>query len=190
MRYILSTFWIFTTGGGPSAHLCFRHFPDPNCFMIWNHAVWNQRHLSLPTAVASVNTTRAETKIQFWRNFHHWLHWKLSFWKPALQPVMEIPPKWHHFRFSATMAHPSKTGWHQLYGITHWSQQRVDSGQQRLPTGVLIDWLSNWVIIHCSNSKGAKRKICLKNSIQFKKTLLPHTTLYSTYRHKIWYTTI
>ena len=26
--------------------------------------------------------------------------------------------------------------------------------------------------------------------IQFKRTLLPHKTLYSTYRHKIWYTTI
>ena len=37
----------------------------------------------------------------FWRNFHHWLHWKLSFWQLPVQPVMIISSKWRHFRFSA-----------------------------------------------------------------------------------------
>ena len=36
----------------------------------------------------------------FWRNFHHWLHWKLSFWQLPVQPVMIISSKWRHFRFS------------------------------------------------------------------------------------------
>ena len=36
----------------------------------------------------------------FWRNFHHWLHWKLSFWQLSVQPVMKISSKWRHFRFS------------------------------------------------------------------------------------------
>ena len=36
----------------------------------------------------------------FWRNFHHWLHWRLSFWQLAVQPVMKISSKWRHFRFS------------------------------------------------------------------------------------------
>ena len=36
----------------------------------------------------------------FWWNFHHWLHWKLSFWQLSVQPVMKISSKWRHFRFS------------------------------------------------------------------------------------------
>ena len=41
-----------------------------------------------------------ETKMSsFWRNFHHWLHWKLSFWQLPVQPVMIISSKWRHFRF-------------------------------------------------------------------------------------------
>ena len=43
-----------------------------------------------------------ETKMSsFWRNFNHWLHWKLSFWQLPVQPVMKISSKWRHFRFSA-----------------------------------------------------------------------------------------
>ena len=42
-----------------------------------------------------------ETKmLSFWRNFNHWLHWKLSFWQLSVQPVMKISSKWRHFRFS------------------------------------------------------------------------------------------
>ena len=46
-----------------------------------------------------------ETKMSsFWRNFNHWLHWKLSFWQLPVQPVMKISSKWRHFRFSALYA--------------------------------------------------------------------------------------
>ena len=42
-----------------------------------------------------------ETKMSsFWRNFNHWLHWKLSFWQLPVQPVTKISSKWRHFRFS------------------------------------------------------------------------------------------
>ena len=42
-----------------------------------------------------------ETKMSsFWWNFHHWLHWKLSFWQLSVQPAMKISSKWRHFRFS------------------------------------------------------------------------------------------
>ena len=45
--------------------------------------------------------TDTETKMSsFWRNFHHWLHWKLSFWQLSVQPMMKISSKWRHFRFS------------------------------------------------------------------------------------------
>ena len=36
----------------------------------------------------------------FWRNFHHWLHRKLSFWQLSVQSVIKISSKWQHFRFS------------------------------------------------------------------------------------------
>ena len=47
------------------------------------------------------NSNTTETKMSsFWWNFHHWLHWKLSFWQLSVQPVMKISSKWRHFRFS------------------------------------------------------------------------------------------
>ena len=36
----------------------------------------------------------------FWRNLHHRLHWKLSFWQLPVQQMMAISSKWGHFRFS------------------------------------------------------------------------------------------
>ena len=36
----------------------------------------------------------------FWRNFHHWLHRKLSKWQLSVQSVIKISSKWQHFRFS------------------------------------------------------------------------------------------
>ena len=51
----------------------------------------------------SISVVFTETKMSsFWRNFHHWLHWKLSFWQLSVQPVMKISSKWRHFRFSVT----------------------------------------------------------------------------------------
>ena len=42
-----------------------------------------------------------DTKIlSFWRNLHHWLHWKLSKWQLSVQSLMKISSKWQHFRFS------------------------------------------------------------------------------------------
>ena len=38
--------------------------------------------------------------MSFWRNFHHWLHWKLSFWQLSVQAVMKISSKWRHFHFN------------------------------------------------------------------------------------------
>ena len=38
--------------------------------------------------------------LSFWRNFRHWLHWKLSFWQLSVQPMTKILPKWLHLRFN------------------------------------------------------------------------------------------
>ena len=35
--------------------------------------------------------------MSFGQNFHHWLHWKLSFWQLPVQAVMEILSKWQPF---------------------------------------------------------------------------------------------
>ena len=38
--------------------------------------------------------------LSFCWNFHHRLHWKLSFWQLPVQSVMKILSKWQHFCFS------------------------------------------------------------------------------------------
>ena len=49
----------------------------------------------------NAKVTITETKMSsFWQNFHHWLHWKLSFWQLPMQPLMKVSSKWQHFHFS------------------------------------------------------------------------------------------
>ena len=65
--------------------------------------VINRKHIVQPTGSALMPQpdSNTETKMSsFWRNFHHWLHWKLSFWQLPVQPVMNISSKWRLFRFS------------------------------------------------------------------------------------------
>ena len=48
--------------------------------------------------------------------------------------ILETPLAAHYWsqRLNhSPMTHPSKTVWHQLSGIIHWLQERVDSGQER-----------------------------------------------------------
>ena len=35
-----------------------------------------------------------KTKMSFWRNFTHWLHWKLSFWQFPVQPMIKFSSNW------------------------------------------------------------------------------------------------
>ena len=49
--------------------------------------------------VAYTSTT-LKRKCHIDESFHHWLHWKLSFWQLPVQPVMKMSWKWIHFRFS------------------------------------------------------------------------------------------
>ena len=58
------------------------------------------RMLSLEMLVAIVFSFTETKMSSFWRNLHHWLHWKLSKWQLSVQPVMKISSKWQHFRFS------------------------------------------------------------------------------------------
>ena len=77
---------------------------------------------SLPNA--QFNT---ETKMSsFWRNFNHWLHWKLSFWQLPVQPVMKISSKWRHFRFSER-EHQSSAAHAFVRGIHRWSPRGFPS---------------------------------------------------------------
>ena len=65
--------------------------------------LWNIIWSALPTWCKSDNSdwvrwqhkAAAKTAAQmlFWRNFHHWLHWKLSLWQLSVQPVMKILSK-------------------------------------------------------------------------------------------------
>ena len=62
------------------------------CFYLW---YWR---CLVPKVVRLVT----ETEMSFCRNFHHWLHRKLSFWQLPVQPVMEISLKWRHFHFGVS----------------------------------------------------------------------------------------
>ena len=68
----------------------------------------------------------------FWWNFHHWLHWKLSFWQLQVQPLMKILPKWWHFRFS---------GWRHVASlivvIIVWNDGLLSFGPKPLPQPML-----------------------------------------------------
>ena len=52
-----------------------------------------------PTCNVAIAYTETEMS-SFWRNFHHWLHRKLSKWQLSVQSVIKISSKWQHFRFS------------------------------------------------------------------------------------------
>ena len=101
----------------------------------WNQGPRASMTPPSPTAVASVHTTRAETKMSsFWRNCHHWLHWKMSFWFGNLRCSQWW--KFHTHDNISVSVQPwcirKKMGGHQLYCMTHWSQQRVGSGRYKL----------------------------------------------------------
>ena len=71
-----------------------------------------------------------ETKMSsFWRNFNHWLHWKLSFWQLPVQPVMKISSKWRHFRFSVWWLNRMVTK-----GVL--KQDNIDDGRFTIPDRV------------------------------------------------------
>ena len=62
--------------------------------------IWTEIH-TFSFKKMDLKMSSTETKMSsFWRNFHHWLHWKLSFWQLPVQPVMNISSKWRLFRFS------------------------------------------------------------------------------------------
>ena len=93
-------------------------------------------------------TLDTETKMSFWRNFHHWLHWKLSFWQLPVQPVMNISSKWRLFRFS---------GWEQKENFIEfeiwWKTVREMGPRCRFENwGILIDFSLNCIIFRSCNS--------------------------------------
>ena len=65
--------------------------------------------------------------LSFWWNFHHWLHWKLSFWQLSVQPVMKISSKWRHFRFSVNDVRSLPHVTSQPRGIVCYPIPRDDS---------------------------------------------------------------
>ena len=73
------------------------------CYMIpCNHCPNMQDQLCVMnlSTFAMDNTAEHWNENVFWRNFNHWLHWKLSFWQHPVQLVMKISWKWQLFCFS------------------------------------------------------------------------------------------
>ena len=84
----------------------------------------------------------------FWRNFNHWLHWKLSFWQLPVQPVMKISSKWRHFRFSVPTPNPTpQNGFIHIQCLKHQpfvkyisSKHFYQSSAWINITDITIDW--------------------------------------------------
>ena len=62
----------------------------------------------IPAWISNYTHYNTETEMSFWRNFHQWLLWNLSFWQLSMQPVIETSSKWRHFRFNESV------GWNHL----------------------------------------------------------------------------
>ena len=87
-----------------------------------------------PDLVTGSGSANTETEMSsFWRNFRHWLHWKLSFWHFSVKPVMKISSKWWHFRFSESRKHsqrgpPVRDAARGLYALAPHSPHRSRNG--------------------------------------------------------------
>ena len=66
--------------------------------IIWSIYLWNRIPYAGKTE-ATWSYTEMEM-LSFWQKFHHWPHWKLSFWQLSVQPVAKILSKWQHFHYS------------------------------------------------------------------------------------------
>ena len=102
------------------------------------------------------NTTHWNYMSSFWRNFHHWLHWKLSFWQLSVQPVIKISSKWRHFRFSegTTLPYRSIT-WH----LMAWRRKEPGHRQSWF-------WYSFFLSFSASHIGGSI--VSLSSSVDFK----------------------
>ena len=76
--------------------------------------------------------TNTETKMSsFWCDFHHWLHWKLSFWQLPVQPMMKISSKWQYFHFSEVQQDHDSSAYHTGYTLPcqwkaiYWLRQHL-----------------------------------------------------------------
>ena len=103
--------------------------------------------------------------LSFWWNFHHWLHWKLSFWQLSVQPVMKISSKRRHFRFSVCQQTGSDNGL-----PPDWRQAIIWKNAGILLIGPLETNFSEIVIkihtlsfkkMHLKMSSGKWRPFCL-----------------------------
>ena len=95
--------------------------------------------------------------MSFWRNFHHWLHRKLSKWQLSVQSVIKISSKWHHFRFSEWLPGTDPFYWHGFILIPPWISNYIHNIKCPFPnfTGHMITypcWDQSWFL----SVKGAR----------------------------------
>ena len=102
------------------------------------------------TCISYALLTLTETEISsFWWNFHHWLHWKLSFWQFPVQSVMKISSKWQHFCFRVVKTRTTRTP-------AFW-------GYPSRPN----DYPYHWVILDPKSKEDKVKVTNLKNSPKF-----------------------
>ena len=81
------------------------------CYTSDAQSIWLQDKQSPCSQKVYIETIMSS----FWRNFHHWQHWKLSFWQLSLQPALKTSSKWQHLHFSFSQ-------WKNLCNRSFYSQ--------------------------------------------------------------------
>ena len=86
----------------------------------------------------------SETEMSsFWQNFHHWLHWKLSFWQLPVHPVMKISSKSWDVCFSYGLLLPQDP-----YGIHFCRWPQTHSACKEMILAVIYHVITNvWTYI-------------------------------------------
>ena len=71
--------------------------------------------------------TDIEMEISFWCKFHHWLHWKLSFWQLPVHPMMKIIKitTFSNDVERLLMGFNSRVTFHLYCWLTHWSRDKM-----------------------------------------------------------------
>ena len=95
-------------------------FNDFRCNVTIDRRLWYYCLLISPLVLHICTETEMSS---FWRNFHHWLHRKLSKWQLSVQSVIKISSKWQHFRFSDVSLN--------FIGISHLDRDEMDTIPQK-----------------------------------------------------------
>ena len=77
--------------------LCGYETPYRDSVVMWQRMSGSDLVAQLQYSLGMEEMGTQKMEMSFWWNFHHMLHWKLSFWQLPVQPMTKMLLKWWHF---------------------------------------------------------------------------------------------